>query len=87
MIEAGVPDFEAQAWFGVFAPAGTPRPVINRLHAEMAAALALPAVRERLGTLGVDITVGDPEQLGALVKADVEKWRVVIQKAGIDKVD
>ena len=87
MMEAGVPKYEAQAWFGVFASGGTPRAVIDRLHAEIAAILAMPTVKERLNTLGVDITIGNPDQLAALVKADIEKWRVVIQRAGIDKVD
>jgi tripartite-type tricarboxylate transporter receptor subunit TctC len=87
MIEAGVPNYEALAWFGVFASGGTPRAVINRLHTEIAAILAMPSVREKLNALGVDITIGDPDQLAALVKADIEKWRLVIQKAGIEKVD
>jgi len=87
MIEAGVPNYEAQAWFGIFATGGTPRAIIDRLHTEIAAILAMPAVREKLGALGLDITIGDPDHLAALVKADIEKWRVVIQKAGIDKVE
>lgn len=87
MIEAGVAGYEAQAWFGVFTTGGTPRPVIDRLHTEIAAILAMPSVKERLNGLGLDITVGNPDQLAALVKADIEKWRGVIQRAGVEKVE
>jgi tripartite-type tricarboxylate transporter receptor subunit TctC len=87
MIEAGVPDFEATTWIAVFAAAGTPRNIIVRLHDEMAAILRLPAVKERLGTFGLDIAAEGPDQLGALLKSDTEKWGAVIQKAGIARLD
>ena len=87
MIEAGVSDFEATTWIAVFAAAGTPRDTIIRLHNEMAAILAMPAVKERLGTFGLDIVAEGPDQLGALLKADTEKWAAVIQKAGIARLD
>ncbi len=87
MIEAGVPDFEATTWIAVFAAAGTPRDTVVRLHNEMAAILAMPAVKERLGTFGLDIVADGPDQLSALLKADTEKWAAVIQKAGIARLD
>jgi tripartite-type tricarboxylate transporter receptor subunit TctC len=87
MIEAGVPDFEATTWIAVFAAAGTPRNIIVRLHDEMAAILRLPAVKERLGTFGLDIAAEGPDQLGALLKSDTEKWGAVIAKAGIARLD
>ena len=87
MIEAGVPDFEATTWIAVFAAAGTPRNIIVRLHDEMAAILRLPAVKERLGTFGLDIAAEGPDALGALLKSDTEKWGAVIQKAGIARLD
>jgi tripartite-type tricarboxylate transporter receptor subunit TctC len=87
MIEAGVPNFESATWIAVFAAGGTPRPTLQRLHNEIAAILALPAVRERLGTFGLEITAEGPDALGALVKSDTERWRGVIQKAGIERID
>jgi tripartite-type tricarboxylate transporter receptor subunit TctC len=87
MIEAGVPGFQAQAWFGVFVAAGTPRAIIDRLHADIDAVLALPDVQTRLAASGVEITSAGPDAFGALVKADVAKWRAVIEKAGIEKLD
>jgi len=87
MIEAGVADFEATTWIAVFAAAGTPRNTIVRLHDEMAAILALPAVKERLDTFGVDIAAAGPDQLAALLKSNTEKWGAVIAKAGIARLD
>ncbi len=87
MIEAGVPDFEATTWIAVFAAAGTPRNTIVRLHDEIAAILRLPAVKDRLGTFGLDIAAAGPEALGALLKSDTEKWGAVIAKAGIARLD
>lgn len=87
MREAGVPNYEARAWFGVFAPMGTPREIIARLHTEIAAILAIPAVQDSLTTLGIEITSAGPDQLGALVKTDIDKWGAVVQKAGIPKLN
>jgi len=87
MIEAGVPGFEVSTWLAVFAAGGTPRSVTLRLHNEIAAILALPAVKERLATLGYDIAAEGPDALATLMKSDTERWRVVIQKAGIDRID
>jgi tripartite-type tricarboxylate transporter receptor subunit TctC len=87
MIEAGVADFEATTWIAIFASGGTPRPTLQRLHNEIAAILALPAVRARLSAFGLDVTPEGPDALGALVKSDTERWRSVIQKAGIERID
>lgn len=87
MIEAGVKDFEASTWIAVFAAAGTPRNTAQRLHNEMAAILALPAVKERLDTFGLDIAAEGPQALAALMRSDTEKWGAVIQKAGIERLD
>jgi tripartite-type tricarboxylate transporter receptor subunit TctC len=87
MVEAGVPGFEVSTWIAVFAAGGTPRPIVNRLHNELTAILALPAVKERLGTLGYDIAAQGPDELAAVVKADTAKWAAVIEKAGIAKID
>ena len=87
MIEAGVTDYHAQAWFGVFTTGGTPRPIIDRLHTEIATILAIPSVKERLNSLGLEITVGNPDQLAALVRTDIEKWRGVVERSGVEKTD
>ena len=82
-IEAGVKDFEASTWFGVYAPAATPKPMIDRMNAIFAAALATKAVQERFSGLGVDPMPLGPDTLGQLTKDDLAKWAPIIQKAGI----
>ena len=84
--EAGVPGYEMAAWFGVLAPAGTPRPVIAALHKEMASTLKLPEVRDRFGKLGAEPVGNTPEQFDALIKSEIAKWAKVVKEAGI-KVD
>ncbi|HEV2000587.1 MAG TPA: tripartite tricarboxylate transporter substrate binding protein [Xanthobacteraceae bacterium] len=83
VIEAGVPNFEAATWFGVFAPARTPREITDKLNAEILDILTLPALRERLTGLGVDIIAEGPEQLAALTAVDLAKWGPIVQKAGV----
>jgi tripartite-type tricarboxylate transporter receptor subunit TctC len=87
MAEAGVPNFEVSTWIAIFTRAGTPRATINRLHNDITAILALPPVKERLGTMGYDIAAAGPDELAAIVKSDTEKWRGVIAKAGIAKIE
>ena len=87
MIEAGVRDFDVSTWIAIFVRAGTPRSAIDRLHRDIVAILALPPVKERLGTMGYDIAAVGPDELGAIMKSDTEKWGAVIQKAGIAKIE
>lgn len=87
MSEAGVAGFEATTWIAVFAAGGTPRDIVLRLHSEIAAVLAIPAVKERLITLGYDISGDGPDALAALIKSDTAKWGAVIEKAGIQRID
>jgi tripartite-type tricarboxylate transporter receptor subunit TctC len=82
-----VPDFDVTTWIAVFAAGGTPRDTTARLHKEIAAILAMPAVKERLATFGVDIAGDGPDQLGAVLKSDTEKWGAVVRKAGIARLD
>ena len=82
-IEAGVPGFETGTWFGVYAPAGTPKAITEKLNAEILSILDIPAVKERLSGLGVEIWAKGPAELDAITKADFEKWGPVVQKAGI----
>jgi len=81
--EAGLPGYEATAWNGVLAPAKTPQPIINRLHAEIVKALRAPDVVEMLAKQGVDPVGNTPQEFAAIIKSDVEKWGRVIKSAGI----
>jgi tripartite-type tricarboxylate transporter receptor subunit TctC len=81
--EAGVPGFEMVQWFGVLAPAATPRPMIAKLHGEMVKALRLADVNERFHNLGAEPVGNTPEQFGALIRSEVVKWARVVKQAGI----
>jgi tripartite-type tricarboxylate transporter receptor subunit TctC len=83
VIEAGVPGFDAGTWFGVYAPARTPKAIVDKLNAEVLAALATPAIKERMEALGVDIWAKGPEALRELTAADLAKWGPIVKKAGI----
>lgn len=85
--EAGVPDFIFQGWNAIFAPRGTPAPVVARLDAALRAALADPAVRQRIEGLGSIPAAEDqqgPEALGRLVRSEVDRWAAVVRAAGIE---
>ena len=81
--EAGFPGFEVIGWFGWIAPAATPRPIVNRLNAELVRALKLPDVRERLLSQGSEPVGDSPEQFAAFVKSEHAKWAKVIKAANI----
>jgi tripartite-type tricarboxylate transporter receptor subunit TctC len=81
--EAGVPGYDLSVWFGVLAPAGTPRDIIQRLNVEIVKILQSPEVKERFLKQGVDVQTGTPEQFDALVKSEVARWAKVIKDAGI----
>ena len=84
--ESGYPGFDALAWNGVLVPAATPKPVVQRLNAEINAILKDPDVVQRMHAAGFDLVGGTPEDFGALIKGESEKWVPVIRKAGV-KVD
>ena len=79
--EAGVPGYEAIFWYALFAPAGTPRPVVDRMQSEMAKALLLPDVRERLAADGAEPGGMRPEAFAAFIKAELDKWSRVVRAA------
>ena len=81
--EAGVPGFEVVGWYALFVPAKTPAAVIRKLHADTAAALADPAIKSRLEGLGVGVIGSSPEGLRDFLKAEMDKWGVIIKEAGI----
>ena len=80
--ESGLPGFEAVAWFGLVAPAGAPRSVVDTINAESAKVLARPDVQQQLIGQGFDIMGGSPEAFQAFLKAEIEKWRVVVKQSG-----
>ncbi|MES2226471.1 MAG: tripartite tricarboxylate transporter substrate binding protein [Pseudomonadota bacterium] len=84
--EAGLPDYDMQLWFGVLAPAGTPKDIVNKLATEIARIIALPDVKEMLVAQGLDGYTTTPEQLAALIKSDYDRYGKVIKTAGI-KID
>ena len=80
--EQGFPGFEATAWYGVMAPARTPRPIVNQLNAEFVKALKAPDTREKLSALGFEIEGSTPEQFGAYIKSEIKKWAKVVKASG-----
>ena len=82
--EAGLPGYEMVGWFGVLAPAGTPKEAVARLNGDLLKALALPDVKERLAKLGSEPTdIRTPEQFGDYIKAEIAKWARVVKAAGM----
>lgn len=84
--ESGVPGYNGDAWVGLLAPAGTPPAVVDRIHAEVAKVLAQPDFRAKLGEQALTPIEDTPAEFAAFLKADVEKWRKIIQASGA-KVD
>lgn len=81
--EAGIENVFADAWMGFVVPARTPEPIVNRLREEIARALAEPEVREKLRAQYMDVVAGSPAEFRAAMKADVERWKPVIEKNSI----
>jgi tripartite-type tricarboxylate transporter receptor subunit TctC len=81
--ESGLPGYEAIAWQGVLAPAGTPREVVQRLHAELAKVIAQQDARRMLAEQGYEPAGTSPEQLGAFIRIEIVKWSKVVMAAGI----
>ena len=83
MAEAGFPAIEAIGWNGLFVPAGTPRPVIDRLQQEVARILQLKEMRDEATTLGSQVGGDRPEEFAAYVRSEIAKWGKVIKDANI----
>ena len=81
--EAGVPNYEASSWFGIVAPAGTPQPIVDRLHKEIAAAVRTPAMRERFASSGARLLGDTPAEFAARIKKERAMWGEVIRAANI----
>lgn len=83
LAEQGYPGFDASAWFGLLAPAATPAPILARVHADVTAALAAPAMRARLDGLGATLVGNSPEEFRALIAAEIPRMAEVLRRAGI----
>jgi tripartite-type tricarboxylate transporter receptor subunit TctC len=81
--ESGLKGYEIVGWNGFFFPTGTPRAIVQRLHAETVRALAQPDTRERLATLGAEAVGSSPEEFRAFVKAEIAKWARLVKEAGL----
>jgi tripartite-type tricarboxylate transporter receptor subunit TctC len=80
------PGFQAVTWFGILAPAGTPRPIVNRLNAEINKVLHAPDVRKTIEQDGGEVMGGSPEQFAALIRSEIGTWSAVVRESGA-KVD
>jgi tripartite-type tricarboxylate transporter receptor subunit TctC len=83
MDELGYKGFDIPAWFGLFAPAGTPKDTVVRLNAEMVKIMARPDVKQTLASMGIDAYTSTPEELGDYVKSEIQKWARLVKDAGI----
>ena len=83
MEELGFPGYEATAWFGLQAPAGTPKPIVDRLYKETTAVMAQPDVKQKLESLGLQLVGNTPSEFAGLIKTETEGWAKVIKAAGI----
>ena len=81
--ESGVPGYEVTVWYGICAPAGTPRTVIAKINADMVRALNMPDLRQRLDQQGVDASPSSPAEFAAFIKTETIKWAKVVKDAGI----
>jgi tripartite-type tricarboxylate transporter receptor subunit TctC len=81
LAETLLPGFDSSAWFGVLAPAGTPRPIVQRLHRSVRQAMAAPEVAKQFDNLGLEAADVGPEQFRAVIVRDLERWRPVVKAA------
>lgn len=86
-IESGLPSFDIKSWFGFSAPAGTPKPIIDRLATAITKMLTMPDIKEKLAGQGMDPFAASPEQMAALMKADAAKYTKIINTAHIKLED
>jgi tripartite-type tricarboxylate transporter receptor subunit TctC len=84
MVESGYPRLVMTAWGGLLAPTGTPRDIIMKIYRDTAKAVQLPEVRERFLSFGNEVEITTPEEFGAFLKADLDRWGRVVKHAGIE---
>jgi len=83
LAELGYAGVRAELWYGMLAPAGTPREIVVRVHDDMAKALALPEVKSALAAQGMEVAPSSPEEMAALMRRDAERWAAVVKRQGI----
>ena len=81
--EGGLPEFEARGWYGLDAPAGTPKDIVRRASDVIAKAMATPDMKKRLNAMGVEPLISTPEQFEALMRSDTAKWRKVLESGTV----
>ncbi len=83
MMESGVPGFDVSVWFGLLAPAGTPRAIVEKFHADSVKVLNMPDVVERLKAQGQDIVPLGPDEFSAFLREEIPAWADVVRKANL----
>lgn len=83
LAESGVPGYEAFTWFGLYAPAGTPQPIIEAAHAALVKTFGDPEVRSRMAAIGAEVALSRPQELAVFQSSETKKWAAVIRRAGI----
>jgi tripartite-type tricarboxylate transporter receptor subunit TctC len=78
--EAGVPGYDFASWGGVFAPAGTPRAVVQKLNADIVTALAAPDIRKRFGDMGLEAKSSTPDAFGKFLQSEITRWSALLAK-------
>jgi tripartite-type tricarboxylate transporter receptor subunit TctC len=83
MAEAGLPEFDVTTWYGLLAPAATPRPIITRLNAEVVRVMNAPELKERLAAIAAEPRTSSPDEFSVYLKQEISKWGEVVRKAGL----
>jgi tripartite-type tricarboxylate transporter receptor subunit TctC len=81
--ESGLPGFDIQAWYGFLGPAGMPRELVRKIHADSVAIIERPDFRERLAKDGIEPVGNSPEAFAAQIRADIERWRPIVKASGV----
>jgi len=81
--EAGLPTYEVTTWYGVLAPAGTPKPIVAKLNAEIARVMQAPDLHDRFAAIGIQVRTSTPEEFAAFIRQEMAKWAKVVREAGL----
>ena len=81
--EAGLPNFDVTTWYGILTPAGTPRPIVDRLNRELIAVMTSADMKDKLAKQGTEVRTSTPDEFAAYIKSEIAKWGDVIRKAGL----
>lgn len=82
MAESGLPGFEAVSWIGALVPAGTPQPIVDKIHTDLVAVLRMPEIRQKLGSLGAEVVGNSQEEFAAWNRNEIAKWAQAIKQSG-----